>query len=94
MNSYIKHIMDIKITENKTLVLRKNFLCLLTKHHGIGIEIADERLLSSGNDAYRIGCFKLDRREIDTIMPSVDYIVCQRIPFTNKIIHASFIRYY
>ena len=91
---YIKLIMDIKITENKTLVLRKNFLCLLTKHHGIGIEIADERLLSSDNDAYRIGCFRLDRRKIDTILPSVDYIACQRIPFTNKIIHASFDRYY
>ena len=86
--------MDIKITENKTLVLRKNFLCLLTKHHGIGIEIADERMLATDNDAYRIGCFKLDRREIDTFLPSVDYIACYRIPFTNKIIHASFIRYY
>ena len=86
--------MDIKITKNTTLVLHKRCLCLLTKHHGIGIEIADERLLASDNDAYRIGCFKLDRREIDTIMPSVDYIACCRIPFTNKIIHASFIRYY
>ena len=86
--------MDIKITKNTTLVLHKRCLCLLTKHHGIGIEIADERLLSSGNEAYRIGCFKLDRREIDTILPSVDYIACQRIPFTNKIIHASFNRYY
>ena len=86
--------MDIKITKSTTLVLRKNFLCLLTKHHGIGIEIADERMLATDNEAYRIGCFKLDRREIDTIMPSVDYIACQRIPFTNKIIHASFIRYY
>ena len=77
-----------------TLALHKNFLCLLTKHHGIGIEIADERMLASGNEVYRIGWFKLDRREIDTIMPSVDYIACHRIPFTNKIIHASFIRYY
>ena len=94
MNLYIKLIMDIKITENKTLVLRKNFLCLLTKHHGIGIEIADERMLATDNETYRIGCFKLDRREIDTILPSVDYIACCRIPFTNKIIHASFSKYY
>ena len=86
--------MDIKITKSKTLVLYKNVLCLLTKHHGLGIQIDDERLLDSGNRAYRIGCFKLDRREIDTILPSVDYIACQRIPFTNKIIHASFNRYY
>lgn len=86
--------MEIKITKSTTLVQGKRCLCLLTKQHGIGIEIADERLLSSGNDAYLIGCFKLDRREIDTIMPSVDYIACCRIPFTNKIIHASFIRYY
>ena len=86
--------MDIKITKNTTLVLHKRCLCLFTKHHGIGIEIANDRLLSSGNEAYRIGWFKLDRREIDTIMPSVDYIACQRIPFTNKIIHASFNRYY
>ena len=86
--------MDIKITKSTTLMLHKRFLCLFTKHHGIGIEIADERLLSRGNEAYRIGCFKLDRREIDTIMPSVDYIACQRIPFTNKIIHASFNKYY
>ena len=86
--------MDIKITKSTTFVLRKDFMCLLTKHHSIGIEIADERLLASGNDAYRIGCFKLDRREIDTILPSVDYIACMGIPFTNKIIHASFNRYY
>ena len=94
MNSYSKLIMEIKITNNNTLVLHKRCLCLFTKHHGIGIEIADERLLASDNDAYRIGCFKLDRREIDTILPSVDDIACRRIPFTNKIIHASFIRYY
>ena len=86
--------MDIKITKSKTLVLHKNFLCLLTKHHGIGIEIDDERMLASGNEAYQIGCFKLDRREVDTMLPSVDYIACRRIPFTNKIIHASFNRYY
>lgn len=86
--------MDIKITKSMTLVLYKNFLCLFIKHYGIGIEIADERMLASDNEAYRIGCFKLDRREIDTIMPSVDYIVCQGIPFTNKIIHASFCKYY
>lgn len=86
--------MDIKITKNKTLVLYKNVLCLLTKHHSIGIQIDDERLLDSGNEAYRIGCFKLDRRELDTLMPSVDYIACYRIPFTNKIIHASFSKYY
>ena len=86
--------MDIKITKNMTLALHKNFLCLFIKHYGIGIEIADERMLASDNEAYRIGWFKLDRREIDTILPSVDYIACQRIPFTNKIIHASFIRYY
>lgn len=86
--------MDIKITKSTTLMLHKRFLCLFTKHHGIGIEIADERLLSSDNDAYRIGCFKLDRREIDTSLPSVDYIACQRIPFTNKIIHLSFNKYY
>ena len=91
---YIKLIMDIKITKSTTLVLYKRFVCLFTKYNGIGIEIADERLLASDNDAYRIGCFKLDRREIDTILPSVDYIACHRIPFTNKIIHASFIRYY
>ena len=94
MNSYSKFVMDIKITKSTTLMLHKNFLCLFTKHHGIGIEIADERLLASDNDAYRIGCFKLDRRKIDTILPSVDYIACQRIPFTNKIIHVSFNRYY
>lgn len=86
--------MDIKITKNKTLVLYKNVFCLLTKHHSIGIQIDDERLLDSGNEAYRIGCFKLDRRELDTLMPSVDYIACYRIPFTNKIIHASFSKYY
>lgn len=86
--------MNIKITKSTTLVLHKNFLCLFTKHHGIGIGIADERLLATDNDAYRIGCFKLDRREIDPLLPSVDYISCQRIPFTNKIIHASFNRYY
>ena len=91
---YIKLIMDIKITKSTTLVLYKRFVCLLTKHHGIGIEIADERLLATDNDAYRIGCFRLDRRKIDTILPSVDYIACQRIPFTNKIIHASFNGYY
>ena len=45
--------MDIKITKSTTLVLHKKCLCLLTKHHGIGIEIANERLLYSGNDAYR-----------------------------------------
>ena len=86
--------MDIKITKSTTLVLHKRCVCLLTKHHAIGIEIADERLLSSDIVAYRIGCFKLDRREIDTILPSVDYIACHRIPFTNKIIHVSFDRYY
>ena len=86
--------MDIKITKSTSLVLHKRCVCLLTKHHAIGIEIADERLLATGNDAYRIGRFKLDRRELDTILPSVDYIACQRIPFTNKIIHASFNRYY
>ena len=86
--------MDIKIINSMTLALHKNFLCLFIKHYGIGIEIADERMLASDNEAYRIGWFKLDRREIDTIMPSVDYIACHRIPFTNKIIHASFIRYY
>ena len=86
--------MDIKIINSMTLALHKNFLCLFIKHYGIGIEIADERMLASDNEAYRIGCFKLDRREIDTIMPSVDYIVCQGIPFTNKIIHASFCKYY
>ena len=91
---YIKLIMDIKITKSTKLVLHKRCLCLLTKHHGIGIQIADERMLSTDNDAYRIGCFKLDRRKIDTILPSVDYIACQRIPFTNKIIHASFNGYY
>ena len=86
--------MDIKIINSMTLALHKNFLCLFTKHHGIGIEIADERLLATDNDTYRIGCFKLDRREIDILLPSVDYIACQRIPFTNKIFHASFNRYY
>ena len=86
--------MDIKITNSMTLALHKNFLCLFIKHYGIGIEIADERMLASDNEAYRIGCFKLDRRELDKLMPSVDYIACCRIPFTNKIIHASFIRYY
>ena len=86
--------MDIKITKNKTLVLHKNVWCLITNYHGIGIQVADERLLDSGNEAYRIGCFKLDRRELDTLMPSVDYIACCRIPFTNKIIHASFSKYY
>ena len=78
--------MDIKITKSKTLVLHKNVLCLLTKHHGMGIQIADERLLDSGNGAYQLGCFKLDRRELDKLMPSVDYIACCRIPFTNKIV--------
>ena len=53
--------MDIKITKSKTLVLYKNVLCLLTKHHGLGIQIDDERLLDSGNRAYQLGCFKLDR---------------------------------
>ena len=86
--------MDIKITKSMTLALHKNFLCLFIKHYGIGIEIADERMLASDNEAYRIGCFKLDRREIDTIMPSVDYLVCQGIPLTNKINHASFCKYY
>ena len=86
--------MDIKIINSMTLALHKNFLCLFIKHYGIGIEIADERMLASDNEAYRIGWVKLDRREIDTIMPSVDYIACHRIPFTNKIIHASFNRYY
>ena len=94
MNSYNKFVMDIKITKSMTLALHKNFLCLFIKHYGIDIEIADERMLATDNETYRIGCFKLDRREIDTILPSVDYIACQRIPFTNKIIHASFIRYY
>lgn len=86
--------MKIKITKSTTLVLHKNFLCLFTKHHGIGIGIVDERLLATDNDAYRIGYFKLDRREIDPLLPSVDYIACHRIPFTNKIIHASFSKYY
>lgn len=86
--------MDIKITKSKTLVLHKNVLCLITNHHGLGIQIADERLIDSGNGAYKLGCFKLDRRELDKLMPSVDYIVCYRIPFTNKIIHASFSKYY
>lgn len=86
--------MDIKITKSKTLVLHKNVLCLITNHHCLGIQIADERLIDSGNEAYRIGCFKLDRRELDTLMPSVNYIACYRIPFTNKIIHASFNKYY
>ena len=86
--------MDIKITNSKKLVLYKNYLGVLTKHHGIGIHIADARLLDSANDAYRIGCFKLDRREFDILMPSVDYIACCRIPFTNKIIHATFNKYY
>ena len=86
--------MDIKITKNKTLVLYKNVFCLLTKHHSIGIQVVAECLLDIGNEAYRIGCFKLDRRELDTLMPSVDYIACYRIPFTNKIIHASFSKYY
>ena len=94
MNSYNKFVMDIKITNSKTLVLHKNAWCLITNHHGIGIQVAVECLLDSGNEAYRIGCFKLDRRELDTILPSVDYIACQRIPFTNKIIHVSFNRYY
>ena len=86
--------MDIKITKSITLALHKRFVCLPTKHHGIEIEIADERMLNSDNDAYRIGCFKLDRREVDKLMPSVAYIACCRIPFTNKIIHATFNRYY
>ena len=63
--------MDIKITNSMTLALHKNFLCLFIKHYGIGIEIADERMLASDNETYRIGWFKLDRREIDTIMPLV-----------------------
>ena len=86
--------MDIKITKNKTLVLHKNVLRLITNHHGLGIQIAAECLLDSGNEAYQLGCFKLDRRELDKLMPSVDYIACYRIPFTNKIIHASFSKYY
>ena len=86
--------MDIKITKSMTLALHKNFLCLFIKHYGIGIEIADERLLDSGNRAYQLGCFKLDRRELDKLMPSVDYIACCSIPFTNKIIHTSFCKYY
>ena len=86
--------MDIKITKNKTLVLYKNVLCLLTNHHSIGIQVVAECLLDSGNGVYRIGCFKLDRRELDKLMPSVDYIACYRIPFTNKTIHASFSKYY
>ena len=86
--------MDIKITKNKTLVLYKNVLCLLTNHHSIGIQVAAECLLDRGNGVYRIGCFKLDRRELDKLMPSVDYIACYRIPFTNKTIHASFSKYY
>ena len=94
MNLYIKLIMDIKITNSMTLALHKNFLCVFIKHYGIGIEIADERMLATDNETYRIGCCKLDRREIDRILPSVDYIACQRIPFTNKIIHASFNGYY
>ena len=52
--------MDIKITKNKTLVLYKNVLCLLTNHHSIGIQVVAECLLDSGNEAYRIGCFKLE----------------------------------
>ena len=86
--------MDIKITKSKTLVLYKNVLCLLTNHHSIGIQVVAECLLDSGNGVYRIGCFKLDRRELDKLMPSVDYIACYRIPFTNKTIHASFSKYY
>lgn len=86
--------MDIKITKSKTLVLYKNVLCLLTKHYGLGIQIDDERLLDICNGAYQLGCFKLDRRELDKLMPSVDYIACCRIPFTNKIIHATFSKYY
>ena len=86
--------MDIKITKSMTLALHKNFLCLFIKHYGIGIEIADERLLDSGNGAYQLGCFKLDRRELDKLMPSVDYIACCLIPFTNKIIDTSFCKYY
>ena len=46
--------MDIKITNSKTLVLHKNILCLLTKHYGMGIHIADVQLLDSDNDAYRL----------------------------------------
>ena len=86
--------MDIKITKSKTLVLYKTVWYLLTKHHAMGIQIADERLLDSGNAAYRIGCFKLDTRELNRGLPSVDYIACCRIPFTNKIFHASFAKYY
>lgn len=52
--------MDIKITKSMTLVLHKNVLCLITNHHGLGIQIADERLLDSGNGAYKLGCFKLE----------------------------------
>ena len=33
--------------------LYKNVLCLLTKRHGLGIQIDDERLLDSGNRAYQ-----------------------------------------
>ena len=86
--------MEIKITKSMTLVLHKNVLRLITNHHGLGIQIADERLLDSGNGAYQLGCFKLDRRELDKLMPSVDYIACCLIPFTNKIIHTSFCKYY
>ena len=76
--------MDIKITKSMTLVLHKNVLCLITNHYGLGIQIADERLLDSGNEAYRIGCFKLDRRELDKLMPSVDYSAAQIVFFKNK----------
>ena len=43
--------MDIKITNSITFALHKNFLCLFIKHYGIGIEIADERMLDTDKDA-------------------------------------------
>ena len=88
--------MNVKIGNRYSFILRKhkNFLCLFTKHHSIGIQIAYEFILNTSNEAYRIGCFKIDRREVDEMMPSVSYIACCRIPFTNKIIHASFNKYY
>ena len=46
--------MDIKITKSKTLVLYKNYLGMFTKHHGMGIHIADVQLLDSANDTYRL----------------------------------------
>ena len=88
--------MNVKIGNRYSFILRKhkNFLCLFTKHHSIGIQIAYECILNTNNEAYRLGCFKFDRREVDEMMPSVSYIACCRIPFTNKIIHASFNKYY